>query len=104
MDLLPGPWPDRVRAERLLGGAPADPRDPAETRFTEVVRAVAALARGCAVDPEREQAALAAFRAARRRPRHRSVRPAGTQATAGAGGPSGSGPYPGAGNDHGNDG
>ncbi|WP_225846637.1 hypothetical protein [Streptomyces sp. HPF1205] len=111
MDRRPASWPDLVRGERLLHGAPADPDDPGEARFAEVVRAVAALAGDRPVDPGREEAALAAFRAARERRGHPPVRP---QATAGArpawkpgaeaaapGGPAASGSRPGPGNDHG---
>lgn len=59
------PWPDAAGAERLLGGAPADPRDAADVRFAGIVRLLTAVARDTELDPVRERAALAAFRAAR---------------------------------------
>lgn len=103
MDRRPASWPDPVRGERLLCGAPADPDDPGEARFAEVVRAVAALGRDRPVDPAREEAALAAFRAERERRRHapaRSQPPAGAL-HAGASGAAAPGPHPGSANDRG---
>lgn len=69
-----GTWPDPATAERLLrviapGGCPADPgalQEVADARVFALLRLLTAAARGGDVDPEREQAALAAFRAARR--------------------------------------
>lgn len=71
-----GAWPDPERVERLLAGAPADPRDPGDIRFTAVVRLLAAESGPAArPDPGREAAAVTAFRVARDR-RQGSVRSA----------------------------
>lgn len=68
-----GGWPDPATAERLLRSAgggrcrAADPDpdpDPADARSVALLRLLAAAARGGAVDPGREQAAVAAFRVA----------------------------------------
>ncbi|MBM9507582.1 hypothetical protein [Actinacidiphila acididurans] len=54
--------------EDLLAGAPADPGDPGEARLAGVIRALGAARRDEVPDPDREDAAVAAFRAARSRP------------------------------------
>ncbi|WNI19046.1 hypothetical protein [Actinacidiphila sp. ITFR-21] len=59
----PEPAPERV--ERLLEGAAAEPGAPAEARLAAVVRALTDPAARRPGDPLREEAALAAFRAAR---------------------------------------
>jgi hypothetical protein len=77
-----GTWPDPVTAERLLRvvGAEDFPagfdvlQDVADTRFSALLRLLTAASRGAEVDPEREQAALIAFRAARRGGRARRGR------------------------------
>ncbi|MFJ4408752.1 hypothetical protein [Streptomyces sp. NPDC088910] len=69
-----GTWPDPVTAERLLsvvtkGECPAEPgtlHEVADARFFTLLRLLTAASGDTEVDPEREQAALAAFRAARR--------------------------------------
>jgi hypothetical protein len=69
-----GTWPDAVTAELLLhvaatGDRPADTavlRDAADARFRTLLRLLTAASRDAETDPGREEAAVAAFRAARR--------------------------------------
>jgi hypothetical protein len=69
-----GTWPDAVTAERLLhvvaaGDRPADTgvlREAADARVRTLLRLLTAASGDAEIDPGREQAALAAFRAARR--------------------------------------
>jgi hypothetical protein len=65
---------NRRAAERLLRGVPADParRRPADGAEAELARVLAAAAAPGRIDPEREEAAVASFRAAAsERPRSR---------------------------------